>query len=194
MSLADQIVGPLTRALVFAVIVLPLCLIGIRFLHPYQSLRAAHTVEHWAVHLSPDHPEDTGTLRVVYLPRTLTISKLTGGVVMDAYLTGPAPESDQVWAMQEWDLRDHPFSRQFSIADLAPGDYTLTFRYLQSVPGYDDARLGYVYTQGGGPVAQRLGLAEGLMVSTAFVAGSIIVAAGLVHLFIILRRSRANTG
>ena len=181
-SLAELLTRPLTWALLPAVVILLLCLLGVRTLHPYQAQTAAHTVKNWAVVVSQEKPRMTASVNIIYRPRTLTILKLTGGGMVTITLTGPEPSQEQVWAL-EWDLSEHPFHREYSIAHLSPGRYQLAFKF----EGEGEAGLGYTYSQGGGPVAQRLGLAAGLMLTTAFVAVGAILTAVILHLYITLQ-------
>ena len=144
-----------------------------RALHPYQMEVAARTAKNWAVVISSEKPQTAVPVEIVYRPQTLTILKITGGGgTVTITLTGPEPSQEQVWALKEWDLSEHPFRREYSIAHLSPGLYQLAFQF----EGEGEAGLGYIYSQGGGLVAQRLGLAAGLMLTTAFVAAGIILA------------------
>jgi hypothetical protein len=189
-SLADRLVGPFTRALVAAIVLLPLCLLGVDALRPFQTRVAARTEQRWAVMLSPERTELTDPVEIVYRPHVLTVLKMTGGGVISAVMTGPQPSQEQVWALERWDLTEHPFTREYSIEHLSPGLYELTWRFEgMDSDGYGEAGLGYTYNQGGGPVAQRLGLAAGLMLVTSFVAAGTILAGLVLRLMVILQRS-----
>ena len=185
-SLAEVLLRPLSRAFLPAAAVIVPSAIGVRVLHPTQATMAAHTVD-GTVTLTQERPEAIEALDVVYRPKTLTIVKLTGaGGVMTISLTGPQPSNEEKWAL-EWDLREHPFTRETSIAHLTPGEYDLVFRYRDG----ERADLGYTYNQGGGPLAQRMGLVEGLLVATGFVAAATIFAAAALRVFVLVQRSRA---
>jgi hypothetical protein len=140
--------------------------------------------------LSPERTELTDPVEIVYRPHVLTVLKMTGGGVISAVMTGPQPSQEQVWALERWDLTEHPFTREYSIEHLSPGLYELTWRFEgMDSDGYEEAGLGYTYNQGGGPVAQRLGLAAGLMLVTSFVAAGTILAGLVLRLMVILQRS-----
>jgi len=182
-SLAELLARSLTWASLPAAVMLLLCLLGVRTLHPYQREVAARTVKNWTITVSPDKPQATAQVEIFYRPQTLTILKLTGGGgTVTITLTGPEPSQEQVWALN-WDLSEHPFRREYSIAHLSPGRYQLAFRF----EGEGQVGLGYTYSQGGGSVAQLLGLAAGLMLTTAFVAAGIILAAFIIRMYIVLR-------
>jgi hypothetical protein len=192
-SLADRLVGPSTWALVPAIVLLPLCVLGLNAIRPSQARVAARTQQRWAVVLSPEQTENTSPVEIVYRPHVLTVIKMTGGGVISAVMTGPQPSQDAVWTLERWDLTEHPFTREYSIEHLQPGLYELTFRFEgRDRDGYGEAGLGYTYGQGGGPVAQRLGLAAGLMLATAFVATATILAAVILRGVVILQRSRPS--
>ncbi len=192
-SLADRLVGPFTWALVPAIVLLPLCVWGVNAIRPFQTRVAARTEQRWAVMLSPDRLEITDPVEIVYRPKVLTILKMTGGGVISAVMTGPQPSRDEVWTLERWDLTEHPFTREYSIEHLSPGLYELTWRFEgMDKNGYADAGLGYTYSQGGGPVAQQLGLAAGLMLATIFVAAGTIVVALILRLIVILQHTRIS--
>jgi hypothetical protein len=130
-------------------------------------------------------------VQIVYRPHTLTLYKLTGGAVVTIVLSGPAPSEEEQWSLRQWDMVEHPYTREVAIDHLAPGNYQLTFEYEgPSRTGDQYAGLGYTYSQGGGPVAQRLGLVAGLLLTTASVAVGIIIAALIVRLLVIMQRSQ----
>jgi hypothetical protein len=138
--------------------------------------------------LSPERTQVVDPVEIVYRPHTLTILKLTGGGVFSAALTGPEPSQEEVWTLERWDLTEHPFTREYSIEHVSPGRYQLTFRFEgMDSDGYEEAGLGYTYSQGGGPVAQRLGLAAGFMLATAFVAAAVIVTAVILRVVVLMQ-------
>ena len=190
-SLVDQLVRPFTLAVLPAILVCSLSVLGIRALRPPFLNRRAHTVENWVAVVSPDRPQRIFPVEIVYRPQTLTIIKLTGGGVVTIFITGPEPSEEEVWSLKSWDLTEHPFTREYSIAHLSPGLYQITFQLDgKDRNGDEEAGLGYTYFQGGGPVAQRLGLVSGLLIATAFVAAGIVLVAGILNLFLIVARSR----
>jgi len=183
--LAELLVSPLTRAAPPAVAIFILCLLGVRALRPYQMRMVAHTVESWAVTISPERPYVTVPVKIIYQPRTLRILKLYGAGSAMIYLTGPGESQERIWSLEDWDLGDRPIRQEAetSIEGLPAGDYTLHFEYRTG----EKAELGYAYSQGGGPLPQILGLAEGIMIATPVVAGGIILAAVVTRASLLLR-------
>jgi len=154
-------------------------------LRPYQMRMVAHTVESWAVTISPERPYVTVPVKIIYQPRTLRILKLYGAGSAMIYLTGPGESQERIWSLEDWDLGDRPIRQEAetSIEGLPAGDYTLHFEYRTG----EKAELGYAYSQGGGPLPQILGLAEGIMIATPVVAGGIILAAVVTRASLLLR-------
>jgi hypothetical protein len=192
-SLSGRLFGAFARALVPSLVLLPLCLFGVNAIRPSQAEVAARTDQRWAIWVSPERTEITDVIEIVYRPHVLTVLKMTGGGVISAAMTGPQPSQEEVWVLERWDMTEHPFTREYSIEHLSPGLYELTFRFEGAdKDGYAEAGLGYTYSQGGGPVAQRLGLAAGLMLATSFVTAGIILTAAVLGLIVLLRRSRIS--
>jgi len=189
-SLVERVVRPLTWAALPALVLLLLCWGGIQVLRPYQARVAARAVENWAVVVSQENPRETFPIEIVYRPRTLMIKKLTGGGIVSIILTGPEPNEERVWALEKWDLREHPYTREYSIAHLHPGIYHLTFQFEGEVEGGTEAGMGYSYSQGGGPTAQYLGLVSGLMLTTALLAAVVILSAVVLRLYLIVQRAQ----
>jgi len=189
-SLAELSVRSVSWALLPAIVLLPLCLVALQVLRPYQTQVAARSMKNWAVVISAERAQVTYPVEIVYRPRTLTITKLTGGRgTVSITLTGPQPSRQEVWALRNWDLSEHPFTREYSIAHLPPGSYQLAFQFEhEGESGEDEAGLGYIYSQGGGPRAQYLGLAAGVILTTALVAAGVILATVIVRLYGTLQR------
>jgi hypothetical protein len=190
-SLASLAARPLTWTSLPAAVLLVLSLVGLQILHPFQTQVAARTVKNWAAVVSTDRQRVTYPVEIEYRPQMLTIVKLTGGGTVSIVMTGPRPSQEEAWALKRWDLSEHPFTREYSIDHLSPGLYELSFQFEgESESGDDEAGLGYTYSQGGGPRAQYLGLAAGLMLTTAFVAIGIILSTVILRLHIRWQRSR----